>query len=62
LDFIRTLGPGLNNITGIVVAGGHSFITLNHAGVLYGVHNTTGEIVVFLEGIDYPDDLELIRK
>ena len=62
LHFIQTLGEDLYNITGIVVAGGHSFVALNFAGAVYRVNNTTGQIVAFLAGIDYPRDLELIGR
>ena len=60
LELIAELGPDLNNITGIVVVGGQSFVTLNHAGAMYRVHNATGQVTRLLEGLDYPTDLELI--
>ncbi|HSD31626.1 MAG TPA: hypothetical protein VLB49_06930 [Gemmatimonadales bacterium] len=62
MKWIATLGTDLYNITGVVVVGGYSFVTLNFAGAIYRVNNTTGSVTPFLEGLDYPEDLELIRR
>ncbi|UCG87590.1 MAG: fibronectin type III domain-containing protein [Gemmatimonadota bacterium] len=62
LELIAELGPDLYNITAIVVAGGHSFVTLNFAGAIYRVNDATGQVTSFLEGLDYPTDLELIWR
>lgn len=59
---IATLGTDLYNIVDIVVAGGHSFVTLNFAGAIYRINNETGSVVRFIDGLDYPEDLELIAR
>ena len=61
LTTIAELPEDLYNITGVVVTNGFSFVTLNFAGAIYGVHNATGRAIPFLEGLDYPRDLEIIR-
>jgi len=61
LEVIATLDEDLYNITAVVIAGGHSFVTLNFAGAIYRVNNTTGEVTAFVEGLDYPQDLELLK-
>ncbi len=61
IERIAELPEDLYNISGVVVAGGFSFVSLNFAGAIYAVSNVTGRVIRFLEGLDDPEDLELIR-
>jgi hypothetical protein len=53
---------GVSNLTGIVVAGGYSFVTVNFANAVYRVNNTTGEVAVIIEGLQYPQDIEMFTE
>jgi hypothetical protein len=60
LELIAELEPQLYNITGIVVVGGQSFVTLNFDGSIFRVDNATGQLTRLLSELDYPKDLELV--
>ena len=49
------------NVVGIVVAGGYSFVAVNFANAVYRVNIRTGEIEPLATGLDYPQDIELLR-
>ncbi|MEW5874851.1 MAG: hypothetical protein AB1752_06690, partial [Candidatus Zixiibacteriota bacterium] len=50
------------NITGAVMIGGHTFFVINHTGQFQMVNNTTGEITTIVEGLDYPQDMDLMMR
>jgi len=60
-SLIATLPEESSAITGAVMIGGHTFVVMNFGGKFYMVNNTTGAITKILEGLSYPEDLELMR-
>ena len=51
----------VSNIVGIAVAGGHSFVAVNFGNAIYRVNNRTGEFAPLATGLNYPQDIELLR-
>jgi hypothetical protein len=49
------------NIVGSAVAGGYIFITQNFEGKLWRVNINSGAITLVVDGLDYPQDLALLK-
>jgi len=59
-ELIATVPDG--NITGAVMIGGNTFVTINFTGELLRVNNYTGDITVVAEGMNRPGDMEMIVR
>ena len=60
-DLLYEFPVEVNNLSGIVVAGGHAFVCLNAAGALYRVDVKTGLPVLMTDGLNFPQDIALLR-
>ena len=51
-----------NNITSLVVVDSFAYATINFTNKIYKINVLTGEYEVFVEGIDYPEDIAVWLK
>jgi hypothetical protein len=48
------------NITGIAVVGSYAYVVVNFEGTLHRIDTRSGEDVILLSGLDYPQDVEYL--
>ena len=49
-------------ISGIAVAGGYSFVTVEESGAIYRLNNSSHTVDLFVNGLDHPQDIEILDR